>query len=224
MKKTLVIMLMVILFVLSCEQARWEDAVATAAEQLDTVKAGIHIQDQQMMMVRKALLDCIIVQLECVAQEIEEAKAYDGDEEVAKIYVTALCLIDESRALLKECEEGLALYKAVELDAIHNLESSHSVFEAEQGFTPPEKISAPEPVFPPMLKDAGWSGTCSIGLYIDEAGNIGKVWVIRSTGESEADQAAIEAAWASQWRPATQNGVPIAKKISVTYEFEINVY
>ncbi|OGD71839.1 MAG: hypothetical protein A2Y64_08315 [Candidatus Coatesbacteria bacterium RBG_13_66_14] len=114
-------------------------------------------------------------------------------------------------------------------------DSGHSVFSdlgpiggddvgEERGLTPPEKISAPEPVYPPMLKEAGWSGSCSIGLYIDEAGNIGKVWVIRSTGKPEADQAAIEAAWASQWRPATQNGVPIAKKISITYEFEIDVY
>jgi TonB family protein len=94
----------------------------------------------------------------------------------------------------------------------------------EQGLTPPEKISAPDPAYPPMLKEAGWSGTCSIGLYIDESGNIGKVWVIRSTGKAEADQAAIDAAWASQWRPATQNGVPIAKKISITYEFQIDVY
>ncbi|HUT97535.1 MAG TPA: energy transducer TonB [bacterium] len=85
--------------------------------------------------------------------------------------------------------------------------------------TQPEKISAPDPVYPPALKAEGWSGTCSIGLYIDEAGNVGKVWVIRSTGKAEADQAAIEAAWASQWEPATQNGVPIAQKISITYEF-----
>jgi len=99
-----------------------------------------------------------------------------------------------------------------------------NVEEGEQGLVLPEKIYAPDPVYPPMLKEAGWSGTCSIGLYIDEAGNIGKVWVIRGTGKSEADQAAIEAAWASQWRPATQNGVPIAKKISITYEFEITVY
>jgi TonB family protein len=98
------------------------------------------------------------------------------------------------------------------------------VGEEERGLVLPEKIYAPDPVYPPMLKEAGWSGTCSIGLYIDESGNIGKVWVIRSTGKPEADQAAIEAAWASQWKPATQNGVPIAKKISITYEYEINVY
>jgi TonB family protein len=96
--------------------------------------------------------------------------------------------------------------------------------EGERGLVPPEKVYAPEPEYPPLLKEAGWSGSCSIGLYIDESGNIGKVWVIRSTGKPEADQAAIEAAWASQWRPATQNGVPIAKKISITYEFEVDVY
>jgi TonB family protein len=101
---------------------------------------------------------------------------------------------------------------------------SEEVGEGERGLVPPESIYAPEPVYPPMLKEAGWSGSCTIGLYIDESGGIGKVWVIRSSGKSEADQEAITAAWASQWRPATQNGVPIAKKISITYEFEVDVY
>lgn len=94
----------------------------------------------------------------------------------------------------------------------------------EEGMIPPETIYAPEPNYPPMLRDAGWSGSCTIGLYIDETGGIGKVWVIRSSGKSEADQEALAAARSSQWRPATQNGVPIAKKISITYEFEVEIY
>lgn len=120
----LVIMLAIILFILGCDQARWEDTVADVAESLDGVKKSKnYVQDLEWLRLDKAILELNITQLEWVVEEIEEEQAYDGDEEVAMIYVTALGLIDESRELLRVCEEEMALCSAAELDAIHNPES-----------------------------------------------------------------------------------------------------
>jgi TonB family protein len=146
----------------------------------------------------------------CLDAGVAAAKAiiadYAADVAAARDALTAAR--DAARAVLNTTDdEAIAAYNA------------RCAAIAARGTTPPEKVSSTEPVCPPALKEEGWSGSCSIGLYIDESGNVGKVWVIRSTGKPEADQAALAAAQASQWRPATQNGVPIAEKVSITYEF-----
>ncbi len=89
---------------------------------------------------------------------------------------------------------------------------------------PPQAILAPKPDYPPLLKDAGWSGSCTIGFHINEAGGVTKVWVIRGSGKDEADMAALEAARASEWRPALHNGIPVPRKVSITYEFEVDIF
>jgi len=53
------------------------------------------------------------------------------------------------------------------------------------GYTPPKAVFAPEPEYPQMLKEAGWSGSCTVGLYISERGEILKVWIPRSSGKAD---------------------------------------
>jgi TonB family protein len=92
------------------------------------------------------------------------------------------------------------------------------------GYTPPRAVYAPEPEYPRLLKEAGWSGSCTVGLYISEEGEILKVWLIRKSGKDEADSAALTAAEASRWEPASDGGVKVPKRVSVTYEFEVDVH
>ncbi|OGD71840.1 MAG: hypothetical protein A2Y64_08320 [Candidatus Coatesbacteria bacterium RBG_13_66_14] len=91
------------------------------------------------------------------------------------------------------------------------------------GYTPPKAVHAPEPEYPQLLKEAGWSGSCTVGLYISEKGEILKVWVIHPSGKTEADLAALTAAESSRWEPASEAGLAIPKSICVTYEFLVEV-
>ncbi len=92
-----------------------------------------------------------------------------------------------------------------------------------KGYTPPKAVHAPEPDYPQLLREAGWSGSCTVGLYISEKGEILKVWVIHSSGKTEADLAALDAAESSRWEPASEAGIAIPKSVSVTYEFLVDV-
>jgi TonB family protein len=91
------------------------------------------------------------------------------------------------------------------------------------GYSPPKSLFAPEPEYPQLLREAGWSGSCTVGLYISEKGEILKVWVIHPSGKAEADLAALAAAESSRWEPASEGGLTIPKSISVTYEFLVDV-
>jgi TonB family protein len=91
------------------------------------------------------------------------------------------------------------------------------------GYTPPKAVFAPEPEYPQLLKEAGWSGSCTVCLYISERGEILKVWILRSSGKAEADLAALAAAESSRWEPASEAGLDIPKSVSVTYEFLVDI-
>ncbi|MBD3399518.1 MAG: TonB family protein [Candidatus Coatesbacteria bacterium] len=88
---------------------------------------------------------------------------------------------------------------------------------------PPQKVSVPEPVTPPgvqeFMEQTQESLTCSVGIYVSADGQVLRVRIINSTGRSDADNAALEAARKSQWEPAMQNGRPIAREVAVTYRF-----
>jgi len=92
-----------------------------------------------------------------------------------------------------------------------------------QGYTPPKAVHAPEPEYPQLLREAGWSGSCTVGLYISEKGEILKVRILRTSGKEEADLAALAAAESSRWEPASEAGLAIPKSVSVTYEFLVDV-
>ncbi len=79
----------------------------------------------------------------------------------------------------------------------------------------------PDPEYPEELIGIGWEGECTVGFYIDEEGDVRKAWIIRSTGESAADEAALITARASKWNPATIDGEPEARQISITFRFQI---
>ncbi len=93
-----------------------------------------------------------------------------------------------------------------------------------EAIVPPQTIHAPKPEYPPLLREVGWSGSCTIGLHINEVGMVTKVWVIRGSGKDEADMAALAAARLSEWKPALHNGIPVPRKVSITYEFRVEMY
>ncbi len=74
------------------------------------------------------------------------------------------------------------------------------------------------PQFPPGALAPGERRMVVLAIEIDEAGNVTKVSVVRSASAA-LDDAAIEAALASRFRPATRNGVPVRTTQGLTYQF-----
>lgn len=85
----------------------------------------------------------------------------------------------------------------------------------------PEMIVRVEPEHPPELKSQGVSGTVWVCALIGRNGNVWKVTVGKSSGNAKLDEAAVTAAYKCRFRPACQNGQPIAGW--VTYRVNIGI-
>jgi len=85
---------------------------------------------------------------------------------------------------------------------------------------PPKLEKTVEPVYPPAKKASGEGATVSLLLTIDKTGKVTDVAVTQSAGE-DFDAAAIEAARALEFKPATRDGVAIVAKIPYKIEFAV---
>jgi len=79
------------------------------------------------------------------------------------------------------------------------------------------------PAYPPGAAEAGFEGECRISLLIDGSGAVSETWIAQSSGREDVDGAAIEAAEATRWNPATLEGVPVSSRLTIPYRFELGV-
>lgn len=83
----------------------------------------------------------------------------------------------------------------------------------------PVAINQPSPVYPPLAQRAGMQGVVWLKALIDQEGKVRKV-IIEKDSEAHAgfEEAAIDAAYKTTWKPALANGQPVA--LWVTYKVE----
>jgi TonB family protein len=86
------------------------------------------------------------------------------------------------------------------------------------GFTPPRVLSSATPQYSPEARAAKFSGICIVTLTIDENGNPINVRVEKPIGMG-LDENAINAVKQYRFTPATQDGVPIAKRVHIEVAF-----
>ena len=87
---------------------------------------------------------------------------------------------------------------------------------------PPVQVKTVNPEYPiGALKD-GVTGTVWLQVYIDTLGNVSNPTVIKDSGKNAGfEEAAIEAALKTRWKPAIYDGRPVAVK--VTYKVDFNL-
>lgn len=79
----------------------------------------------------------------------------------------------------------------------------------------------PKPDYPPTLKAQGVEADVEVLVFIDGAGKVTMVKILRESPYPEFNEAAKKAALATEWEPATRNGeaMPSTKKYS--YRFRL---
>lgn len=88
-------------------------------------------------------------------------------------------------------------------------------------FVPPSFRFRPEPVYPERARRAGVEGRVTIQLRISAAGEVLAAAVAESSGSASLDAAALAAAQASRFAPASAGDRPVAAEASATYRFEL---
>jgi len=87
--------------------------------------------------------------------------------------------------------------------------------------TPPRFLARAEPTYPPRARRAGVEGTVTVRLRLSASGHLLAAEVAAASGEPLLDEAALAAARASRYEPATRDGRPVASETSATYRFEL---
>ena len=87
--------------------------------------------------------------------------------------------------------------------------------------TPPRFQARVEPSYPPRARRAGVEGVVTVRLRLSAEGRLLAAEVAVGSGEPLLDEAALAAARASRYAPATQGGLPVASETTADYRFEL---
>lgn len=87
--------------------------------------------------------------------------------------------------------------------------------------TPPRFLSRVEPAYPPRALRAGVGGVVTLHLQLSAEGRLLAASVAVTSGEPLLDEAALAAARASRYEPATLGGRPVESETTADYRFEL---
>jgi protein TonB len=105
-------------------------------------------------------------------------------------------------------------------NAIANVQSNRPVQERIIGARLRGRPS--RPFYPPISKRLGETGTVLLSITIDISGDVTGASVVKSSGYSRLDRAALEWARRRHYYPATRGGRPIAITKKIRYRFTLN--
>lgn len=86
--------------------------------------------------------------------------------------------------------------------------------------TPPRAVSAPPPEYSTEARQANFQGVCVLGIVVESNGRPSHIRVLRSLGMG-LDEKAIEAVKRWRFKPAMQDGKPVAVQVAVQVTFHI---
>lgn len=87
---------------------------------------------------------------------------------------------------------------------------------------PPIQVKQIQPTYPPLAQRAGVEGVVWINALVDKEGKVRDVKIVKESGANAGfEEAAVEAAYATVWKPAIANGQPIALWVTYKVEFKL---
>lgn len=88
-----------------------------------------------------------------------------------------------------------------------------------KGIKPPKAISAPDPKYPDLPRDAEPIGTVVMLIGVNAKGHVGPVHVLRSD-EPAFEKPAVETVKKWKFKPAQKDGHPVPVQLTVEMKFE----
>lgn len=88
-------------------------------------------------------------------------------------------------------------------------------------FVPPSFLSRQEPAYPERARRAGVEGIVGLRIILAADGSVRHVEMTRSSGSRLLDEAALAAARASTFAPASRNRTPVEAEAVASYRFEL---
>jgi periplasmic protein TonB len=85
----------------------------------------------------------------------------------------------------------------------------------------PQPTNIPVPDYPPMARNAGIEGQTLVEALVDIDGSIREARVLKSSGNSSLDQAAVSAARNARFTPAKQRDQPVRVWVSIPFRFSL---
>ena len=78
------------------------------------------------------------------------------------------------------------------------------------------------PQYPESAREAGIEGRVILSGIVEKDGSVSHISVVKSSGNSEMDDAAIAAFQQFQFEPGKVDGTPVRSKIIVPFQFKLN--
>jgi protein TonB len=88
-------------------------------------------------------------------------------------------------------------------------------------FIPPAFVERVEPLYPERARRAGVEGVATVRVQLDPAGVVVAVELVQASGSRLLDDAALAAARASRFAPASRDAATVASEALATYRFEL---
>jgi protein TonB len=92
---------------------------------------------------------------------------------------------------------------------------------AAEVFVPPAFLSRQEPPYPERARRAGVEGVVGVRIALAPDGSVRQVELTQSSGSRLLDEAALTAARASTFAPASRNRTPVESEAVASYRFEL---
>ncbi len=86
----------------------------------------------------------------------------------------------------------------------------------------PVQVKTVQPLYPPLAQRAGVEGAVWVKALVDKEGNVRDVIIVKPSGANAGfEEAAIDAAKQTVWKPAISNGQPVAVWVTYKVDFKL---
>lgn len=120
-------------------------------------------------------------------------------------------------------EVGLEATGRVDIPTKAALRTWQRGLEPLSRITNPRLLTQPRVEYPAVARERGWQGTVKLRIELLANGRVGEVEVAQSSGYPVLDEAALRSVRGWRHRPATEDGVPVTRKIDFDVEFALDV-
>ena len=89
------------------------------------------------------------------------------------------------------------------------------------GYTKAVLIYSPNAVYPPAARKNGWEGVVVLRFTVNTDGSVINIQIRKSSGNKQADLAAVRAASQRRYYPATRDNKPVTCEKEIPYRFQL---